>query len=143
MKFDYHGPRPDGQKWPGYNGIITVSGWEAARMVGAGNAVYLEDEPEPVHESWRTLNPLAGPDGLMTGNDLLPDEDDDEGDDDELQLTTGADASEAERTTGTRRPGVNASRAAWESYAMSLGALADDVGALTKKELISRYGASL
>jgi hypothetical protein len=54
---------------------------------------------------------------------------------------TGEAADASEGAGVTKRPAVNATKAEWVGWAVSQGANADDTEAMTKQDLIERFGA--
>lgn len=138
MKFTYVGTRwAGGPVWPGFNEVMETSDEEATQLVTQGNAVYLEDEPEPVVPGW---NPLR----KWTDNyDPALDPDNRREEDPEL---TKYEVDEVE-AAGPKRPYTNANRDAWVEYAVSVATAAGEdpevVRRMTRVDLISKYGASL
>ena len=58
------------------------------------------------------------------------------------QLTrVNADGSQFEEPAPVKRPADSASKPEWVGYAVSLGASVDDADAMTKNDLIEKYGA--
>lgn len=139
LKFSFEGYRyPGGPKWPPFNGVLETGDEEAARFVEAGWAVYLEDEPEPVIDGMdrvlRQHSPYYEP-------SLDPDnrEQDADGFNEELE----PDELLEELDAAIKRPYTNASKAAWIEYATSQGEDPETAEAMSKADLISKYGASL
>lgn len=136
MKFSYIGYRyVGGPKWPPFNGILETSDEEADLLVACGNAVYLEDEPEPEHPGFAPMRkwtedyePALDPDNYRTEDPDLTEYE-----------------AEEEEAPGPKRPATYAKKEDWITYAVTIdGEGVREVSErMTKADLISKYGASL
>lgn len=136
MKFTYVGYRwTGGPAWPPFNGILETSDEEAAALVACENAVYLEDEPEPVQPGWNPLrkwtenyDPALDPENQSA---------------EAPELTEYTRDEPEEETPGLKRPATYANKDAWISYAVAMGEDEEVATRMTKVDLVSKYGASL
>lgn len=137
LKFSFQGPRPDGTEWPPYDGVLTVGEAEAARLVHAGHAVYLDDEPVArPRGGYSALMPMLDPDRAAAEATETA------GGDHELSPEDVMGTSPEDREQ-RRRPSVRADKAAWVKYAVSQGEGKMEALEMSKADLIAKYGASL
>jgi hypothetical protein len=136
MKFTFVGYRwVGGPAWPPFNGVLECSDEEAAKHVENGNAVYLEDEPEPIDPSgfypmrkWtEDYEPALDPENYRHEDPELSEYEDDE------------EVAEP----GPKRPSTAAKRDVWIEYAIAMGEDQAVAERMTRIDLISKYGASL
>jgi hypothetical protein len=140
MKHSMQGVRLAQQvPWPPYNGILRTNAEEAELLVNAGWAVYLEDEPEAVHEGYKAIMPLI--DGYVEPAAIPRHE--------ELAepVTAVGEVSGKEYTFGdpaeVKRPYTNARKDVWIDYAISQGEDEMTAGNMSKEDLIQKWGASI
>jgi hypothetical protein len=137
MKFTYVGTRwMGGPEWPPYNGVMECSDEEAAKLVNQGNAVYLEDEPEPVTAGFAPLKKW------VEDYDPVLDPDNYKDEDQELTEYEADELAEAE-DEGPKRPATYANKPEWVKYAIAKGEDPDVAARMGKADLVSKYGASL
>jgi hypothetical protein len=163
------GGRWDGRDWPPANETIEVPDWEAADLTRGRLAVYADDdhalpvrpaepgqasEPEPEPEQASEPGPvpemdpgtLASPADTAAGASAPP-----AGDQSETGQAEGATEPaepEAEPDVAAAgdpvaAPAPAAVKQAWIDYAVSQGATPEEAAAMTKADLMSRYGGRL
>ena len=123
-----------GPTWPPYNGVLETTDDEAARLVAAQWAVYLEDEPEAIDPSgfyplrkWtEDYEPALDPENYKHEDPELTEYEADE-----------------EDAAGPTRPKTYAKKEEWVAYAVANGEDPDVAERMGKADLISKYGASL
>jgi hypothetical protein len=108
---------------------------EAAKYVNQGNAVYLEDEPEPVTEGFAPLKKWV--------EDYDPALDSDNYKEEDPELTEYEADERDEESAGPKRPPTYAPKPKWVEYAITQGEDPDVAERMTKADLVSKYGASL
>jgi hypothetical protein len=136
MKFHYVGYRwTGGPAWPPFNGVLETSDEEAAKLVAAGNAVYLEDEPEPIAPGFAPLTRWT--------EHYDPELDAANQRSENTELTEYEADTPEEEDSGPKRPATYANKDAWIDYAVLMGEDREVAQRMTKVDLVSRWGASL
>jgi hypothetical protein len=136
MKFTFVGYRyVGGPAWPPFNGVLECSDEEAAKHVENGNAVYLEDEPEPIDPSG--FHPLH-----KWTDDYEPALDPENYRHEDPELSE-YEADEEVAEPGPKRPSTAAKKDDWIKYAIAMGEDQAVAERMTRIDLISKYGASL
>lgn len=173
MRYQMSGGRHDGRKWPPLGATIEVPDWEGADLIRGEMAVAagkdakaimdsLAEQPVAGHPSKVDARPPsqvegeelaaqaaaeqedaedapAEPPGELPG--LAPDAADADGAGSEGDTAGGEDA--AESAEAAEAPGPSAPKQVWINYAVSTGADPDTAAAMTKADLMSRYGGRL
>lgn len=173
MRYQMSGGRHDGQPWPALNGTIDVPEWEARDLIRAEIAVpadsaskevagELAEQPTPGHPSKIDVRPPS----QIEGEELAAQAAAEQGDPaavaessepsgelpslardvaglDEAGGDGNAAQDAAESSSVAGSPGPSAPKAAWIAYAISQGADEDTTAAMTKADLMSRYGGRL
>lgn len=151
------GSRHDGRPWPPVDGEIEVPGWEADDLIAGGNAVPAGRRVKEKDAGWEppgtTLTTRPGdpetediPDAqapvaevAAVPDPAAPRDPEDEHD----RLEAVADGTEQPEYRPPAVPAPSEPKQAWIDYAVACGAEQDKAAAMTKADLMSRYGGRL
>jgi hypothetical protein len=135
------GYRHDGGKWPPAGTEITVPDWEADDLILGQNAVPCEQDddeavtPDPVVSDPRPPSQVESEAAAVR--------------EPELPAKAGATVQAGDEDDGgsepeiAEAPGPGDPKQAWIDYAVASGADVHQAGAMTKADLMSRYGGRL
>lgn len=136
------GYRHDGERWPPPGGVIEVPDWEAGDLIRGQNAVPHDQDddktalPAPVVSESRPASQIEAEEGARDEPaEAAP----------EHVTAGGAEGGEAAGTgpAEVTAPAPADVKQAWVDYAVSQGADPGQAAAMTKADLMSRYGGRL